>query len=287
MPEVTVVVVSFNTKEFTDKCLKHLALSNLKNIQVLVVDNASSDGSVEMIRKKYPEFSLIESNTNLGFGKANNLAMRKANGKYILLLNSDAFVQPDTLNKCVEIMKKIPECSVLGCRLTYQDGRLQPSAGTLPNPINTFFWIWGLGSTVHPKSPEYFSKSRRVGWVTGAFMFMRREVFEKTNGFDEQIFMYMEEIEWCKRINESGLNIYYSPQISVTHLAGASSNFDLSPAYTKEMQGLVYYFKKHYPNIGKIMKLLIIWGNMARAIAFRVIGQPNRAVIYAKIANSL
>jgi N-acetylglucosaminyl-diphospho-decaprenol L-rhamnosyltransferase len=287
MPDLSVVVISFNTKDITDKCLKNLALSNFKNKQVIVVDNASTDGSIEMIQKKYPEFTLIKSDLNLGFGKANNLGMGQAKGKYILLLNSDAFIQPDTLDKCIEFMENNPDSSVMGCKLTYQDGRLQPSAGALPNPINTFRWIWGLGSSVHPKSPDYFSTSHRVGWVTGAFVFLKKEVFGKTNGFDEKIFMYMEEIEWCKRIKMAGLNVYYTSDFSVVHLAGASSNFDLSPAYTKEMHGLVYYFEKHYHGIWKLMKLIIKGGNLARSIAFNVIGNHDRAKIYSNIAKSL
>jgi GT2 family glycosyltransferase len=295
MLKVSVIIVSFNTLDITEKCLRHLVDSNLKNKEIIVVDNASSDGSAQMITQKFPEVKLIKSDKNLGFTGGNNLGLKQASGEFILLLNTDAFVQPDTLDKCLEIFSKHPDYDVLGCKLTFADGTFQPSAGYLPNPLNTFLWVWGVDvlplfkqmiHSVHPQGSEFF-KAREVGWITGAFMFMKRVVYEKTSGLDEHFFMYMEEIEWCKRIYQAGYKIWYEPSIEIVHLMGASNNFDLSQAYFKEMQGLIYFFKKHYPELAGFMKLLIRGGNLARVIAFTIVGMPDRAETYKQILASL
>lgn len=291
MDKISIIIVSYNTKAITEKCLESVQNSNLKNqIEVIVVDNASTDGSVEMIKTEFPKVKLLANKENLGFAKGNNLGMQKATGEYILLLNSDAFLGKDTLSKCLDYMD---QADVIGCKLTYADGSLQPSAGYLPNPLNTFLWVWGIDtlpifknfiSSVHPQQPRWFIKNREVGWVTGAFMFMKRKVFEKTGGFDNQYFMYGEEIDWCKRIHIAHFKIMLIADFSVVHLVGASQQ-SRKNAYVREMQGMVYYFKKHYPYLP--MQLVIKFGNLARVFAFKVAGKSDRAAIYQEIFNSL
>lgn len=288
---ISVVIVSYNTKDITDKCLNCIG----DQAEVIVVDNASTDGSVEMIRRKYPKVKLLAQKTNTGFTGGNNIGMQASSGDYILLLNSDAFLEKDTLRKCLDYMQTNPRCDVLGCRLTFADGSFQPSAGYLPNPINTFLWVWGVDvlpvfkhliPSVHPQQAAFFT-ARQVGWVTGAFMFMKRPVYEKTRGFDEKFFMYMEEVDWCKRIDQAGFQVWYTPNFSVVHLQGASNKFDMSRGLVREMQGLVYYFNKHYRYISGLMKLVIWWGNLARIVAFTVVGKPERADVYRTIIKAL
>jgi N-acetylglucosaminyl-diphospho-decaprenol L-rhamnosyltransferase len=287
MPKISVIIVSYNTRDITERCLKSLALDNFKDKEIIVVDNASSDSSAEMISKKFPEVKLIKLDKNIGFGRGNNLGMSKAKGEYLLLLNSDAFVSPDTLEKCELFMREVVDCDVLGCKLTFDDGRLQPSAGNLPNFINTWMWMWGIGSSVHPKNRLYFESTHPVGWVTGAFMFMRRIIFEKTGGFDENFFMYMEEIDWCKRILESGMKIYFTNKFSIVHLQGASSNYDLKKPLTREVQGLIYYFKKHYLVYFPLMYFFTKVGIFTRAKAHQILGHREKAEIYLEIGKNL
>ncbi len=292
MDKISIIIVSYNTKDITERCLLEVQKSNIKNqIEVIVVDNNSTDGSVEMVKTKYPKVKLIASKTNTGFTGGNNLGMKQATGDYFLLLNSDAFLKEDTLSQCLTAIK---DADVIGCKLTFADGSLQPSAGYLPNPINTFLWVWGLDvfpvlrniiPSVHPQIPKFFASTHPVGWVTGAFMFMKREVYEKTQGFDENYFMYTEEIDWCKRMSREKLVIKYVADFSVVHLMGASSG-KMAP-YIKEMQGLIYYFKKHYPTIAPFMRLIIKTGNMARILAFEVVGNKTRADIYREIVKSI
>lgn len=291
MDKVSIIIVSYNTRDITERCLNSIQISNYKfQIEVIVVDNASTDGSVEMIKKRFPKVKLIATKTNLGFAKGNNLGMKEATGDYFLLLNSDAFLENDTLNKCLNY---IGQCDVLGCKLTYENGKLQPSAGYLPNPLNTFIWVWGIDTwpivknifpSVHPKQANWFVKNKTVGWVTGAFMFMKRDVYEKTQGFDEKYFMYGEEVDWCKRISDAHFLIKYIADFSIVHLQGASQA-NMSQALSREMQGLAYYFKKYYSWLP--IHLIIKWGNLARVIACTIAGQTERVKVYKDVFRSL
>ena len=297
-PSVSVIVLSFNTKDITDKCLSELSLAKKEaekekiESEVIVIENASADGSAEMIRDKYPWVKLIISKENSGFAKGNNIAMGKARADYFLLLNSDAFVKKDTLVKTVNYFEKHPDCDVLGCRLTYPDGSFQPSGGELPGPGNVATWLMGvelipitynLVSPIQPKNIRYFAKDREVGWVTGAFMMLRREVYEKTRGFDENFFMYTEEVEWSKRTKTAGFKIFYTPSFSVTHIGKASSKFAETTPLVREMTGMKLFFKKHHPGYLGCLSLLIWVSSLLRLLAFGLLGKKDKALAYWKI----
>ena len=284
--DLSVIILSFNTSDITGRCLGKLKIakeyceSRLKNkVTVTVVDNGSSDSSAEMIRSEYPWVKLIASRTNLGFSKGNNLAMKQSKNPLILLLNSDVYVSEESLYKALAYFRVNLNCDVLGARLNYANGKLQPSAGNLPNPLNIIFWILGLRG-FHPKNKAYFSKAHPVGWIMGAFFMLKRKVFESTGGFDENLFMYMEEVEWCKRILDIGFKIWYVPQIEVVHLHGASTNFDLTPGFLNELKGIKYYLKKHYPHFYLPTKFFLILGLVFRVIAFSLLGKTKRARVY-------
>lgn len=286
--DLSIIILSYNTRDITDKCLSRLQSSviscqkKLNNkIQVIVLDNASTDGSVEMIKKNHPWVKLIESKENTGYSKGNNIAAAQAKYSNLLFLNSDVYVEDDTLVKALGYMKD-HNCDVLGVKLVYENGRLQPSAGDLPNPINTIFWILGLGkiTTFHPKSPQFFSQKKEVGWVMGAFLLIKKEVFNKVGGFDEKIFMYMDEVDFCKRINMAGYKICFTPDVVVTHLHRASSKENPEIAFSKEIKGINYYLKKYYSSSYFLIKLFLILGLILRIIAFSLLGKPRRARAY-------
>ncbi|MBI2018688.1 glycosyltransferase family 2 protein [Candidatus Daviesbacteria bacterium] len=294
--DISIIILSYNTQEITDKCLRRLQLSRvncqkkLKNkIEVIVLDNASSDGSVEMIKKNHPWVKLIVSKENTGFSKGNNIAMKKVKNPFILLLNSDVYLEEESLYKTLAYFRVNLNCDLLGARLNFVSGKLQPSSGNLPNPVNIVFWILGLsllpiiGSIIppfHPKNKGFFSKAHQVGWVMGAFFAFKQEVFEKTHGFDENLFMHMEEIEWCKRISDYGFKIWYVPQVEVVHLHGASTNFDLGKSFLNELKGVKYYLQKYYRNFYLPVKLFLILGLVLRIIAFSLLGKTKRARVY-------
>ena len=294
--DLSVIILSFNTKDITGRCLSKLQVAKdycekrLKNkVQVIVLDNASSDGSTELIKSDYPWVKLIVSKENLGFSKGNNVAMRQSKNPFILLLNSDVYVEEESLYKALAYFRVNLNCDILGARLDYSTGKLQPSCGNLPNPLNIIFWILGLSllpfidklvPAFHPKSKNYFSKAHQVGWIMGAFFMLRRRVFEKTGGFDENLFMHMEEVEWCKRIRDGGFKIWYVPQIEVVHLHGASTNFDLSTSFLNELKGIKYFSLKHYTILYLPVKVFLIFGLILRVIIFSLLAKTKRARVY-------
>lgn len=293
--DLSVVILSYNTKEITNKCLNLLKPSieycekRLGNrVEIIVVDNASSDGSPDTIRHNHPDVKLILQPENTGFSKGNNIGMKEVKNPFILLLNSDAYVEENTLYKALAYFRVNLNCDVLGCELKYVTGRFQPSAGSLPDFINIPLWISGFAkipifskiSPFHPTFKSYFKKAHKVGWVMGAFMMFKRKIYEETGGFDERIFMYMEEIEFCKRIKEKGFKVWYVPAFKVTHLHGASSRFETEAALFNELKGVKYYFRKHYRNWYWLIILVLFKGLILRTIIFTILRKPARAKVY-------
>lgn len=292
--DLSIIILSYNTKDITRRCLEKVKVAKiycekkLKNkIEIIVLDNASEDRSEVMIKQDFPSIKLIISRENTGFSKGNNIAMEKVKSPYILLLNSDVYLEEDSLYKSLAYFRVNKSCDLLGARLNFMTGKLQPSAGNLPNPLNLIFWILGLSFLpfilqFHPKEGNFFSKAHKVDWVMGAFFMLKREIFDNTLGFDENLFMHMEEIEWCKRINNAGYKIWYVPQIQVVHLHGASSRFNLSSSFLNELKGVKYYLRKHYGSYYPVVKLFLVLGLVLRIIAFSFLGKAARTRIYVE-----
>ncbi len=294
---LSIIILSYNTKEVTDECLKRLQLSaiscqkKLKNkVQVIVLDNASTDDSVSMIHSRHKWVELIESKENTGFSKGNNIAFKKAKHELVLFLNSDAYVEEDTLERSIKFFEN-PQCDVLGPRLVFANGHYQPSAGYLPNPLNVITWIWGVSKLpfvnqivkpFHPTGRNFFDADfpTRVGWVMGAFLMIKKELFERVGGFDEDIFMYLDEVELCKRLSLNGYKIWYVPSIRAVHLHGASSDFDRTPAFLNEIRGMVFFLKKYYSGYYFWLKLVLADGLLTRAFVFRLLGKRDRVRAY-------
>jgi GT2 family glycosyltransferase len=228
-----VVVVSWNTRALLRRCLNSVGrfLSHLRH-EVLVVDNASRDGSADMVAEEFPQVRLFRNSENLGFGRANNQAMAGAKGEFFLLLNSDAELLDDGMGRLLERVRARPEVGVAGLRILYPDGRVQASARRFPTLRRICvagFWM----NRVLPRTVtenlllgHYWDHcaEREADWVIGACMLVRREVFHDTGGFDPSIFLYGEEVEWCHRIRERGWKVLFSPLGSILHLDHQSTN---------------------------------------------------------------
>lgn len=300
---LSIILVSYNTKDITAECLSKIAVSikhsedTLNNkIEVIVVDNDSKDGSIDMIKNLFPWVKLIETGLNPGFGAGNNIGMKVAQYPLFLLLNTDAYIKKDTLVKAVRYFDQHPEVDVLGPLLNYADDTLQPNAGFLPTPFKTTFWLSGFESlpgikskfpSVHKRNSDFYAFDHPVEWVMGAFFMLKKAVFEQTSGFDENIFMYMEEVEWCMRIKQKGFKIFYTPSFSVVHLGGASSGGNISVPLFREMEGLIYVYKKHYPSWVTYLKILIMLGCLLRIVAFTLIGKIDRVRAYVQVLKQL
>ncbi len=256
MINLSIIIVNYNVKEYLKNLINSIqkAAQDL-SVEIIVIDNASSDGSVEEIGNLFPEVRLIPSDKNLGFGKANNLGLEMSTGKYILLLNPDTIVKENTFTELIKFLENNPEAGMLGCKVLNPDGTLQlPCRRSFPTPWVSFTKITGL-SSLFPKS-RFFAKYNltylnenevnEVDAISGAFMFLRREVYEKIGGFDPQFFMYGEDLDLCFRTQKSGYKVFYVPHTEIIHYKGEStrrSNLDETRVFYDAMS---LFVKKHF-----------------------------------------
>lgn len=300
-PDVSILIVSFNTREVLRECLDTIDRESAGlAVEVFVVDNGSADGSAEMVEDDFPTVRLLRSEVNLGFGGANNKAFEEAHGRYIVLLNSDAFLCPNSLRLAVEHMDQNPRVGLGGARLVGRDLSPQPSARTFPNPFSDLSVMTGLADRF-PKSRIFghfdrtwaaLSNGSEVDWVPGAFSIIRAEVLRQTGFFDPAFFLYSEEVDLCRRIRESGWKICYWPDIVVIHIGGESSRqvktLEISSSGAQlirwRMRSTLLYYRKHHGFVAWLSKLIEIgWyrcsalrnslssapGRKARALEFR------------------
>lgn len=255
--DLTAIIISYNTRDMTLKCLEYLHAS-LQGIpsEVIVVDNASGDGSPEAIRSAYPDVILVENQENRGFGAANNQAMRIARGEFFLLLNSDAFVQPDTVATLLRFIRKKPQAAVVGPRLLNEDGSLQVSCYRFPTPGLAWrenLWISSL-LPHHPALGDYrrwsHQDNRQVEWIVGACMLVRSSVALQVGWFDETFFMYAEETDWQRRMAREGWQIWFCAETRVTHLGGSSGKDDTASINQAFFESLDHYILKHHGKLG-------------------------------------
>jgi GT2 family glycosyltransferase len=272
-PLISVVIVSFNTCSVLRECLQVLE-SERKDIasEVFVVDNNSRDLSVAMVESEFPQIRVIRSTVNLGFAGANNQAFPECKGKYIVLLNSDAFLLPGALRRAIEHMESDASVGLAGARLTGRDGSWQPSARMFPSALNEFFSLTGLSARFG--NSRLFGRQDRtwadqsvaaeVDWVPGAFVIVRRDVLEQVGYFDEDFFLYYEEVDLCRRIKLFGYAIWYWPDIVVAHLGGESSKSMQSLSMSKSgaqltlwrMRSELLYYRKHLGKSAWLVKML-------------------------------
>jgi len=267
--EISVVIVTYNTRDMTLKCLHAIccALRGLKG-EIFVVDNASSDGTSDAIRERYPNVLIVENERNVGFGAANNQAMKLAAGNFLLLLNSDAF---PVGNAVVELMKFLggnPDVGVVGPRLTNADGTLQISCYPFPSP--GFAWLENLWLSRGYNGWRHDSV-REVDFLVGACLLLRRKVFEEVGGFDESFFMYSEEADWQRRMRDRGWKAVFVPFASVTHLGGASGSHVKKEINEHFFESLDRYQRKHHGIIGLVsLRCAMIVGCFLRAMLWAV-----------------
>lgn len=294
---VTVIIVNFNTKSLLINCLNSLFISLKKFIdkneyEVIVVDNGSSDNSIEAVGKYYPAVRLIRNSDNLGFAKANNQGIRIARGKYILLLNSDTEVDYDTLYNLYKYIEENKQVGVVGCKLVGRDGQIQPSAGFFPSLGKVFFWMTFIDDLpylnhlikpYHVETKSFYESSKDVDWVTAACIMVRKEAIDNAGILDEKIFMYGEEMEWCYRIKKAGYAVAYTSEAETLHLKGASGSGE-NAGIIEEFKALSYFYNKHKPFWQHlVLSSILRFGALLRLVLFGIIGKyPKRIMLYAK-----
>lgn len=245
--DVSIIIPSFNTKEILHNCLQSI-LENSKKIsyEVIVIDNNSQDGSLQMVEEDFPLVKLIKNQENLGFAKANNQGIKMAKGKYLLFLNSDTVIKDKAIEKMDYFMENHKEIEAIGPKLLNSDKTIQSSAGFFPNPFVVFVMLFlehFLGGRFVRTS---YPKLKQVDWVMGAALMVKKEITDDIGGFDEKIFMYYDEVDYCYRIHKAGYNIYYYPEAEIVHLWQKSSLSGREGPILANFIGLKYFYEKHY-----------------------------------------
>lgn len=262
-PEVSIIIVSFNTRDVLRECL-HSVAGDCRTLssEILVVENASTDGSAQMVENEFPQVTLIRSAINLGFGAANNVALARARGRYVVLINSDAFFAPGALALAIQHMDQTPSCALGGARLVGRDGARQPSSRSFHSVVNDALVLTGLAARF-PRS-KFFGRFDRtwademtpaqVDWVPGAFSIIRPEALRRIGFFDPAFFLYYEEVDLCLRLKRAGYEIWYWPDIVVTHIGGESSRQLKALEFSSRsaqvvlwrMRSTLIYYRKHH-----------------------------------------
>lgn len=278
--QLSIIIVSFNTKDLLQQTIE--SIPKKKEREIIVVDNASKDGSCEMVEENYPDVKLIKNKENVGFSQANNQGIKISSGKLILLLNSDTKILNEALDKLARYMQKNPEVGISSCQLLNPDGSIQPQGGYLPRLSNVSFWMLFIddlplvGKYLSPyqlRDKSAYTKERLVGWVGGAAMCIRRRVIEAVGFLDERIFMYAEDVEYCLRASKKGFKIGFTPEPKIMHYGQQSSGGAPTNAWLGEFQGIKYIFRNHKPKWEyPILRLFLKLGALLRMIIFGILG---------------
>jgi len=268
--DLSIIIVNYNVKEFLQNLLQSIekASSNISK-EIIIIDNASDDGSVDVIKEKFPSIKLIQNKDNIGFGRANNQGLSIAKGKYILFINPDCIVSEDTFDKMISFFELHLDCGLAGCKILNSDGSLQLACRrSFPGPWTSFTKVTGL-SSLFPNSKifarynlTYLDESQvyEVDAVSGSFMMVRREAYEKIGGFDEQFFMYGEDLDLCYRIQKAGFKVYYVPDTQIIHYKGEStkrSNLDETKLFYDAMHKFVKKHLSSFPLVEIILRTAI------------------------------
>lgn len=246
-PELSVVLVNYNGLNYLKNCIDALLL-NLKNIdfEIIVIDNNSQDGSCTFLKKHYPEIILIESTVNLGFGKGNNEAVKRAKGKYLLLINNDTIVL-DPLLAILNFLKSEVSIGIVGIKMLDGNKNYLASAGNFPNFRNLFQMKKLLEIGTEFITGTFTKESYEVDWLSGSFLMTPTQVFKEVGGFDEDYFLYVEDVDFSKRMANKGYKRVFLPNFSYIHFVG----FNSSKNYLL-VKGYETYNDKHFKGMNKI-----------------------------------
>jgi hypothetical protein len=267
--DVSAIIVNWNTKELLRNCIASIyEQAGSVNYEIIVIDNASSDGSCEMVRSEFPEVILTVEPTNRGYAAAINDGIRIAHGRYVLVLNSDTLICDAAIEKTVRYADKHPEAAVIGCQVRENPDKVQMTCFQFPSLLNLFLRSSGLARCF--KKNRFFDREdirwwqrdseRQVDVVSGMFMLVRHEAIDEVGVMDEDYFLYCEETDWCYRFSKAGWKMLFWPGAVILHLGGGGHS-----SKTKELQlevqmkkSILLFFKKHYSTIHYFLARLLL-----------------------------
>jgi len=258
--KISIIILSWNTKKILAQCLK--SLGDSKDLQIIIVDNHSIDGSPQMIAKNFPSVKLIKNKHNLGFAKGNNQGIKKANGDFIMLLNSDTIVPKGAVQKLATFLKDNPSVGAVSPLLYFPSGKIQTDYYMrFPNIFQIFGYHNPFLRPIILKtffkrlilSPLKKKKAFPVDQLPGAALMVKREVFEKVGLLDEKFKFLYEDVDWCWRAKKSGYQLMVLPEVKITHLGGASwkqkMNLQSLSFYKQYFASMLFFAKKNYGNL--------------------------------------
>lgn len=275
--DISIVVVNWNTRDELRACLKSVAAESAVSSEIILVDNASSDGSVEMVRAGFPQVKLIENSANLGFAKAANQGIAASRGRYVLSLNPDAEAKPGALSALVRFGDENPKIGIFGPKILNLDGSVYYSCRRFPTLAAGFFRNTILGK-FFPRNTylmDYLmagwdhSQTKEVDWVSGAALVMRRELLDDIGAMDERFYMYCEDVDIAYRAKQKGWRVAYFPGAVIVHARARSSDKNPNRMIVEFHKSMYRFFKKHYLHEYSIFaRLLVPVGLIARACFF-------------------
>ncbi len=253
--DVSIIIVNWNTQKLLQNCLESVyAHAGNVDFEIIVIDNASTDGSADMVRDNFKNVVLIENRENRGFAGANNQGIAVAKGRYVLLLNSDTVVLDNAVENTVRFADENPSAAVVGCKVLNSDGTLQPTCFMFPSILNMMLSCSYL-SKLFPRN-RFWGREKMTWWdrsdvrevdvVTGCFMLVRREAIERIGVMDDRFFMYCEETDWCYRFKKDGWNVIFAPVGRIIHLGGQSTAKNPVAMLVQLRLSILKFIRKHY-----------------------------------------
>ncbi len=264
-PLLSIIIINYNGKHFLDACLKSIERYILCSKEIIIVDNNSNDGSREFIQKYFPHVTLINSPKNLGFAKGNNLGVDAASAEFILLLNNDTQLKKPLVPLLTSLME-IEDFGIAGCHLIHSDSSTQPSTGYFHSPLRLISsWLFP-GFTPLPKflrlyekNPHFYTQNHKnIDWVSGAFFLTTKNLWSKLDGFNSDIFMYLEDVDYCKRAAQIGYKSYYYACCDTVHYEAAGKKYLSEHVLTFSIDSYSIYFKKHHGHFATMATCLIL-----------------------------
>lgn len=267
---LSIIIVNYNGTQYLRDCLNSIKQMINCEYEVIIVDNASSDGSTQYLKNNFPWVKLIENNCNSGFSAGNNLGVSIARGDYILLLNNDTLILDD-IQPAMEVFENNDDIGVIGCKLLYGDGRLQFSNGYDHTPLRiTLSWIGLQKFNFLPsifrreerRTSHYDKIQHNVSWVSGAFLITRKHLWKKLGGMDDHYFMYVEDVDYCKRVRDAGYRVVYLPSIKIIHYEGGGKVWLGRNALHNTVNSYLKYVHKHHNKIAVFFMRYVLCGIM-------------------------
>ncbi|MCK5509900.1 MAG: glycosyltransferase family 2 protein [Desulfobacterales bacterium] len=267
MIDLSIIIVSWNAKKYLLECLESVRKETASfRTEVIVVDNASTDGSVEAVKKSFPNVKLIQNNKNLGFAKANNIGISQSAGKYMCLINSDVKILEGCIDRMCVYIDEHPSVGILGPKIFNMDMTLQCSCRKFPSLWRNLCGAFAMES-IFPRIYYYLiDKAGKVDVLSGCFWMISRKAITEVGLLDETFFIYAEDLDWCKRFRDVGWEIVYFPDAAAIHYGGASSSNAPVKFYVEMQKANLKYWEKHHSRLSQICFMLIVMLHQALRI---------------------